>query len=313
MRAIKRKLKLIGIILAVIAVIAGLIWLGIFWWTMLGLLILIIVLLHFSVTLRLSASRSEGIDISAKWLFLTLYPRGKKKETHPSEKISSEDFDQLLAEDLGLPPDIDDDDDIVITELSETTGSSEKQEEEASDTDTGEETSPSEEKPAEGEDADKPDEKPEGKEKDKKEKKEKGPGKIAAFKAKIAMVKPYIPLGWKTVKKFCKAVRFQDVDLQADVGRFDAHEAAIYYGIAQRAMFSILSKIGMIFTLKVKQAEVRCHFCENKLDGSARLTVRVRPSTMIAIAFCAGVNFLIIFLRERRKKKEAAKANAAAA
>ncbi|MBR6874444.1 MAG: hypothetical protein IKN17_13140, partial [Ruminococcus sp.] len=137
--------------------------------------------------------------------------------------------------------------------------------------------------------------------------KEKSKGKLAALKEKFERIKPYIPIGWKAVKKFCKAIRFEGVEIQADVGRFDAHEAAIYYGAVQGALFDLLGKIAAIFTLKLKRADVICHFNENKLDGFAELTVRVRPSTLIAIAFCTAVNFLRVFLRERRKRKKAAK------
>ena len=293
-----KKIKLIGILLAVIAVFAVLIYFHIFWWTMLGLLVLIVVLLHFSVAVHVKASRAEGIDIKAKYLFLTLYPKKDKPKPAP-------ELQPVTDINVFEPEDEEDDEDLSGEELENPKADIEALVNEAEKVDSEEAKEPFEPKP------------------EKKKKKaeeaapaepaeEKGQGKLAGLKARYNKIKPYIPLGWKAVKKFCKAIRFEGVDVTVDVGRFDAHEAAIYYGMVQAAVFDVLSKIAAIFTLKLKRADVRCCFCENKIDGQAELTVRVRPSTLIAIAFCTGINFLRIYFRERRKRKKAAKAEAAA-
>ena len=307
---IKKKLKLLAIVLGIIGIFVLLIYFGIFWRTMLCLLILIVVILHFSVTVHLKVSRAEGIDIKAKWLFLTLYPRRQKKApaavTGPPEENVPEDYD--IPEDL----------DALIESLEK---SDEEEEASASEEIKSEEAERPEEAPteekSEPETEDKPeDEKPE-EDKPKEEKaeeppKEKGKGKIAALKEKFNKIRPYIPIGWKAVKKFCKAIRFEGIDIWGVVGRFDAHEAAIYYGIVQKIVFDLLAKLGLIFTLKIKRVDINCCFVQNKIDGAAEVTVRVRPSTLIAIAFCTLVNFLIVFFRERRKRKKAAKEAAAA-
>ena len=300
MRNIKKKLKIIGMIIAVIAVIAALIYFHIFWWTMLGLVVLIVVLLHFSVTIHLKASRREGIDIKAKYLFLTLYPRKKKepeKSTAPPA-AGYDDFDDSVLDDFDDEELTDADDPEVIlpepvSEKLETAGA-----DAAPSKKDGEAEPVKDKKKRKKEKSSSPENAPG----------EKSKGGLAALKEKFEKVKPYIPVGWKAVKKFCKAIRFEGVDVHAEVGRFDAHEAAIYYGAVQKIVFDILSKIGLFFTLKLKRADVRCVFGENMIDGSAELTVRVRPSTLIAIAFCTGVNALRVFLRERRKRKKAAKA-----
>ena len=303
----KSRIKLIGIILAVIAVFVLLIYFHIFWWTMLALLVLIVVLLHFSVAVHVRASVKEGIDISAKYLFLTLYPRGKKSAesapVQPNAPPTEYDFEELAdLDDLDgpddLPDEIDEEEEApaagTAAESSDDADSADNQSEKADTKDDKSERSDEKPKPA-----NKP---------DKTDKSEKN-GKLAALKDKFEMVKPYIPIGWKAVKKFCKAIRFEGVDVWAEVGRFDAHEAAIYYGIVQGALFDLLGKLALFFTLKTKRAEVRCIFGENKIDAAAELTVRVRPSTLIAIAFCTALNLLITFLRERRKRKSAASEN----
>ena len=316
---IKKKAKLIGIILAVIAVFALLLYLHIFWWTMLTLLVLIVVLLHFSVSVHLKASRSEGVSVTAKWMFITLFPRGskgsKKKKPKSDVVVTPGELDEIFgsAELQQAIDQADSDDSDTAQQESVEAPASEAQE-----------TEPEPDSSAEHKDEHEiKDEKP-AKKKRKKEKPSKDDaddfddgepkkGKLAAIKEKFEKVKPYIPIGWKAVKKFCKAIRFEGVKIRAEVGRFDAHEAAIYYGIVQGFIFDVLGKIALFFTLKLKEANVYCRFGENKIDGEAELTVRVRPSAMIAIAFCTGVNFLITFLRERKKKKKAAKAAAEAA
>ena len=299
--SIKSKGKLIAAVLAVIAVFALLIWLHIFWWTMLALLVLIVVLLHFSVTVKLKASRADGIDIRAKWLFLTLYPWGKKSAPEQEHAPPAVIDDDSIFDDLDDLEDDFDDEPAAPEEVSEDTAAPDEE-------DKPEEESSEDEKIEEKEDKPEP-------AADEPEKKKSGgglKGKIASIKAKFEKIKPYIPIAWKAVRKFMKAIRFEDVDLWAEVGRFDAHEAAIYYGAVQKLVFGTLEKIGLLFTLKVKRADVRCCFCENKIDGGIEMTVRVRPSAMIAIAFCTGVKFLITFLRQRKKRKKAGKAAAAA-
>ena len=298
-----KKGKLIGAVIAVIAVIALLIYLGIFWWTMLGILAVIIILMHFSLSINVKASRAEGVKITAKYLFLTLYPRKKssqpaKPNAPPAYEYNDDDFSEL--------------DDIEDADEDEPESCDEPPETEPPTpalTESSDKAEAVSEKKAKAE-KQKPDKK-----ESKKEDKLAGPkpkGKLAALKEKFELVKPYIPIGWKAVKKFCKAIRFEGVDIWAEVGRFDAHEAAIYYGAVQGALFDLLGKIALFFTLKLKRADVRCCFGENKLDGAAELTVRVRPSTLIAIAFCTGIKFIITFFKERKKRKQAAKANATA-
>lgn len=306
-----------------IAVIALLLYLHIFWWTMLTLLVLIVVLLHFSVSVHLKASRAEGISVRAKWLFITLFPRGsknsKKKKPQSDVVVTPDELDEIFAS-PGLEQALAEADSDTSDEITQPGAESEDAgvSEETGDTPESAGEAVSEPETAEPSQT--------AEKKKRKRKKEKPPvdeqdvpsedggekkGKLAALKEKFEKVKPYIPIGWKAVKKFCKAIRFENVRVRAEVGRFDAHEAAIYYGIVQGFVFDLLGKIALFFTLKLKSADVKCRFGENMIDGEAELTVRVRPSAMIAIAFCTGVKFLITFFRERKKRKKAAAAAAA--
>ena len=54
-------------------------------------------------------------------------------------------------------------------------------------------------------------------------------------------------------------------------------------------------------------------FDEKKFEYDVSTVVLVRPSTLIAIVFCVGVNFLRIFIREKfrawRKRRKEEKEN----
>lgn len=133
--------------------------------------------------------------------------------------------------------------------------------------------------------------------------KSKKEGNTSSLKEKYNKIKSYLPMGWKYFKKLLKTVRITDVKINIDVGREDAHEAAVYYGAVQGALFNILGQICNMFSVKIKKADVNCIFTKNVINGSAECYIRVRPSSMIAIAFCIGVNFLVIFLKQKRNDK----------
>lgn len=137
--------------------------------------------------------------------------------------------------------------------------------------------------------------------------KEKKKSKFYKLKAQYKKVKPYIPMGWKYFKKLLKAIRFTDTRIVLDVGKEDAYEAAMLYGKVQAGLFNTIAILAGVFTVKLKKADVNCIFDEKKFGYDVHTLVRVRPSTLIAIGFCTGVNFLKIYLSGRRKKKRAAK------
>ena len=137
--------------------------------------------------------------------------------------------------------------------------------------------------------------------------KEKKKSKFYELKAQYKKVKPYIPMGWKYFKKLLKAIRFTDTRIVLDVGKEDAYESAMLYGKVQAGLFNTIAILASVFTVKLKKADVNCIFDEKKFGYDVHTLVRVRPSTLIAIGFCTGVNFLKIYLSGRRKKKRAAK------
>lgn len=300
------------------------------------IILVIVILLHFSVTVFVRGGTGGNFEIKLRYLGITLYPRPKKKKkkkkkkrrkkkkaVKPKQEISetnTEEMTETVAEVAEEKPDETADTQSAAEEIHSATVEEVFGEEDIS---AGEETSSIEDE--------KPEDKPAGKKgrrsrkkkekkkkekkpREKKEKPEKGESKLDGLKRKWEFIKPYIPPAWKYSKKLLKAVRIEDVKINIDTGKEDAAESAQFYGKLQAALFSVLNFLAMIFTLRVKEANINCHFNVKRLDAEGEAVVKVRPSTMIAIAFCLLFCCAKIFIpykfrqwREKRRKKSAEK------
>ena len=298
------------------------------------IILVIVILLHFSVTVFVRGGTGGNFEIKLRYLGITLYPRPKKnkkkkkrrkkkKAVKPKQEISETDTEEMtetVAEVAEEKPDETADTQSAAEEIHSATVEEVFGEEDIS---VGEETSSIEDE--------KPEDKPAGKKgrksrkkkekkkkekkpREKKEKPEKGESKLDGLKRKWEFIKPYIPPAWKYSKKLLKAVRIEDVKINIDTGKEDAAESAQFYGKLQAALFSVLNFLAMIFTLRVKEANINCHFNVKRLDAEGEAVVKVRPSTMIAIAFCLLFCCAKIFIpykfrqwREKRRKKSAEK------
>ena len=269
---------------------------------LLGIIALIVILLHFSVRATIKASK-QGVDIKVKWLFFTFYPRKPKKPKKPKKKKGEPD---AVPEQTAEQPDLSENgiEQFIkeAEEVQEQTAAEEKTEE-TQDTAAKEEAAT-----ANSEKKDNKKEKEKAKEPKQKEKPEKEKGKLAQLKDKFNAIKPYIPTGWKYFKKLLKKIRFTNIEADVTVGKEDAYEAAVWYGKVQGILFGLFGWLSCIFTVKLKHVDVHCRFNEKITDGEISLKVKVRPSTMIHIAFCLGFNFLRIWLRQRRERKRRIKA-----
>lgn len=260
---------------------------------LLGIIALIVILLHFSVRAEIKASK-QGVDIKVKWLFITLYPgkaaknkktRNKKDKTNKSEQaqdVSKETADKLVkeAEKTEAETKVEENtklkDDVIVQQQTVETDCETVKTKRIKQKDKPEKVS---------------------------EEKTGKKGKLAQLKDKYKAIKPYIPTGWKYFKKLLKKIRFTNIDADVKVGKEDAYEAAVWYGKVQGIIFGTMGWLSSIFTVGLKHIDVHCKFNEKVMDGNVSLKVKVRPSTIIHIAVCLGVNFLRIFLRQRRQRK----------
>ncbi len=297
------------------------------------IILVIVILLHFSVTVFVRGGTGGNFEIKLKYLGITLYPRPKKKKKKkkkkrrkkaekPKQEVSedtSEEVTETVEEVAEEKPDETADTQSAAEEIHSASVEEVFGEEEIS---VGEETSSTEDEKPEDKPAGKKDrksrkkkekKKKEKKPREKKEKSEKGESKLDGLKRKWEFIKPYIPPAWKYSKKLLKAVRIEDVKINIDTGKEDAAESAQFYGKLQAALFSVLNFLAMIFTLRVKEANINCHFNVKRLDAEGEAVVKVRPSTMIAIGFCLLFCCARIFIpykfrqwREKRRKKKSA-------
>ena len=253
----------------------------------------------------------NGLKMTGKYLGFTFLKKGGDE----GEEVSSEQLpDDTHSMDKPAEQDdlADEDEDTDIIGESETSAA--KTEDELCGDSPNEDSPHTDENKNEEEKEDKQQHTEDNKNKkdktagDKKGPAEKGGKKssLASLKAKYLRIKPYIPTTWKYFRKLLKAVRISVDGADIVVGREDAHEAAIYYGIVQNIAAKLFTFLAAFFTLKVKRFDVDCVFIRNAFDGRGDLSVRVRPSAVIAIVVCFAVNFLII----RHKTKKSAQANA---
>ncbi|SDA15709.1 hypothetical protein SAMN02910447_00978 [Ruminococcus sp. YE71] len=266
---------------------------------LLVLLLLIIAALAVDVVVYVNASRS-GVEISAKYFGIKVYPRKKKGGEDELPEPENDSFDEEPDDDFD-----DLDDTSHIPEPKPETVSEPQQ--------TAQETEPEEDyKPDEPEpDGEQWDGEPDDDEPaPKKSKKKKGENplvaKVKGLRAKYEKYKPYIPMAWKGFRQLCKTIRFYIDDAWVEVGRFDAHEAAIYYGSIQAVISETLKDIAVMFTLKpknVKRCDVNVKWAENTIDGAVKLRVKVRLLTIIGILICMAVKYLIIKIQTKRAKK----------
>ena len=268
---------------------------------LLGIIAFIVILLHFSVRATIKASR-QGVDIKVKWLFFTLYPRKPKKPKKPKKKKGEPDTPPETAQ----QPDLSENGlEQFIKEAEEVQKDTtvEEKTEKTDDTVIEEKTVSTESETVKTKTKKKKDKQPKTSEETTEKK-----GKTAQLKDKFKAIKPYIPTGWKYFKKLLKKIRFTNITADVTVGKEDAYEAAVWYGKVQGILFGLFGWLGSIFTVKLKRVDVHCKFNEKVTDGEIFLKVKVRPSTMIHIAFCLGINFLRIWLRQRRERKRRIKA-----
>lgn len=278
-------------------------------WILLSIIALIVILLHFSISAYIKVDE-DGFEVKLKYFFFTIYPKKPKKQKtkksksikdnkKKNEKEFSDDLDDEFS-DVFFDGSENDEDNIKDSGISDNVSAKNATPLEES-YQCNDSSSESDKKKPRSETLKK--EAKRTKQKKTSHKEDKKKSKSSSVKDVYNKIKPYFPMGWKYFKKLLKTIRITDVKIEVDVGREDAHEAAVYYGAVQGALFNTLGHICNMFSVKIKKANVNCIFIKNTINGSAECYIKVRPSAMIAIAFCVGINFLFVFLKQRRKNK----------
>ena len=280
----------------------------------LGLIALIVLLLHISVTVDLCADRKEGVSFKVKYLCFTLYPRKektyKKKKRRRTKKAKAEkqteiaplDEKELEAELERLDrEDIDDFDELFDDTPPQTVDSieppakkpsSKEEKKRAKERKKAEKAEHKAAKKAAKEEKHKQDHDTDGE--------EKKMGPIEKFN----YYKPLFPMGWKYFRKLLKAIRFYDTQIALVTAKPDAYDSAMFYGKLQIALNNALAALCGIFTVRLSTVGIKCEFNDDKLDYYVSSKVKLRLSTVIAIAVCVVVRY---FWFKHKKKRQAKK------
>ena len=302
-------------------------------WILLGIMALIVIALHFSVTAEISADR-KNVEYKIKYLWFTIYPRPpkkpKKKRHKKSKKKKTEGFEKSSDETLPAKPQTEAPPEIPIEQLleqeaEEVDAVENENEEENNDSLTSEDvTEKTESENDKPEPSDKTESVQEKKSEEKKQADTEKPhkektvkedkkqnGRLDKIKDSWEKYKKYIPMGCKYFRKLLKTIRFTDTEIDLTVGKEDACEAALFYGKIQGVLFNLISLISGVFTVKINKANVNCVFDKKTFDGAVKTKIRIRPSALIALAFCMLAAFLKMYLPEfiKKSKKEITRKN----
>lgn len=236
----------------------------------LGIILLVIILLHFSVVASIDF-KDENADIKVKYLFFTLYPLKEKKP----KKISKRKRKKLEKE--------------LQKEKQEYKDTLEKIKTQQNDF------------PKKQDGKNQKENKTTKKEPSKKDK-GKLKHKINKYKKKWEKIKPYIPLGKKVVKKLLKAIKIRQLEVYITVADEDAYECAMKYGKINAAVYNVLALIKNYLTVSIKHIEVNSKFNSNESEYRFAGKIKVRPSTVIAIAFFILINYIHTNVKLRHNK-----------
>ena len=128
--------------------------------------------------------------------------------------------------------------------------------------------------------------------------------KLSKLKQKWNLVKPYVPLVWKTLKKLLKNIRFYNTEIDIMLGNEDPYKAALNYGYFNTAFYQVLAFLCMVFSVKIKTCDINTEFIVKRFELKASGDIYVRVSTILAIAICFLFNMLKIYLRQKGKKSQ---------
>ena len=247
----------------------------------LSIVLLIFILLHFSIVASIKLS-NEKTDISVKYLFFTIYPLSKKEKRSKPKNKKIKKLEKELKKEKAKYEEA-----LKKTELL-----NEDEAEKTKNAGTEEELLNSQDDEniiPENENQD-----------DKKDTK----SKLEDLKKKWETIKPYIPLGKKTVKKLLKSIRITNLFLKLDVANEDAYECAMNYGKVNMAVYNGMAILTKIFTVSITKICISSKFNSSETEYDLSCKIKTRPSTLIALAVSILLKFLYTNIKIKIKEKK---------
>ena len=250
-----------------------------------AVIVILVVLLHFSVKAYISADKKH-VDIDVKYLGFKLYSLSVPEKEKPPEESPPEEIKEP---------------EIEFTELELTDSTSEddlaeihKKIEESSVQDSpADNAEPPQGEPKEPED--------DSTENDEPEEKKPKPSLLDMWNE----YKKYIPAGKKAFRKLLKLIRFRDLNLSLTVGNDDPYKAGLNFGRINAAVYSVLGFLCTVFSVTIDKTEIKCDFENKTTDFSVSTAIFVRPSAVIALAVYLGIYYLKIRNSMKKLEKQA--------
>lgn len=152
-----------------------------------------------------------------------------------------------------------------------------------------------------------PQEKPKKKKKTKKAKKAAKTAKPAAEDQKKERkltpnkIKLLVRLGFKTLDKFLRALRFERFFISVVYGFEDCSKTAKYYGHTTALICIFYPKINSYLNIKRRELFVDMDFCAAKTVFNADISLSVSIRKILAIGIGAGMRALLIYFKKTKK------------
>lgn len=227
---------------------------------------LIVILLYFPVTAEISYLNDKPL-VRVKYLIFTVFSipdNRKKKPKKPKKKKPPEEDKEAVS---------------IDEEKSE--GSSDTENE------TGK-LSPEDEELLN----------PDGK--DKKQKKS-----VSDIMDMIRDYKRIILLVWrlvnKHIRKMCRCVRIDGVEIDITAAGEDAFEASMLYGRLHAAVWNIIAFVGSLIPISVKSADIKISYTTEKPKYDLKAKIRITPAVIVGNVIVAAIK-LLLHINEIRPK-----------
>ena len=273
-------------------------------YVILSIILLIFILLHFSVVLYVDYTNNK-LTAKAKYLFFTIYPLKEKKTNKKRQarknKRKKKRLEKELAKEKAKVEKINKKQQSTTVAANESINKTIHE--------TVVEINPEEVKP---ENKSEPNlsENNENKilsSEDKTEEDDKENklfSKLDDFKDKWEDIKPYIPLGKKSVKKLIKSIRITDLTINIAVADEDAYECALLYGKMNGIVYGLLGIITRFLTVSIKKVNISAKYNSPESEYSFSGNIKTRPSTIIALAVFILFKYIYTKLKLQKQKNE---------
>lgn len=100
-------------------------------------------------------------------------------------------------------------------------------------------------------------------------------------------------LAGKHVKKLCKCVRIDNVEIDITAAGEDAFEASMLYGRLHAAVWNIIAFVGLLIPISVKSAEIKISYSTEEPIYNFGARVKITPAVIVGNVIVAAIKLLL--------------------